>query len=768
MVPPLSSPGLASGDVALESLFHAGSLDLVIPATSALPPLPESRDEGEVAAWWAGVQGLEARDTAFLDEKLSYAVAITFPFALFDGADKPPALTALLSRLVLTATAAFLPPLGGGSTTTTPGLRPPPSAGVTPRTASTVGPPTARPNGLTADGAPPLTPNPVPGTRGNEEEWAGVQGVTVWEGAVEAPDTDPRPVVVRGEEGWVAVWRGELPIVYVRTQIANPVVALTASATLREGGARKRSIAPDTASIVSTTTMQTDIEVDEDEADILAGMQEIDLLGGLGGPEPMPASRLGPSLRDDLFVRLPLGAPAASPLAISPLAPSTTLRQSFRRVLSLSPGLRVRMRTLFLPQIVSPYKDADETEDNGQRRIVLCVEIENSTDAHEHGFEVDAVTVDVGGKGAKATATLVCEPGATPDNAAPSVFPLRLAALEQFNLLYAVEIASSPTGLGGTEPLRNKGDEHRPVSIILSGRPYRNAVFPTAPFQSRWNCALDLGPFYASLPPAPPAPPAPAPRPVNHRHSKPTPPTPNVIAGDKRFSLSTLLAAEPKPAEQQRPGQPPQRRFVSNPVRPIAPPLGNRLASHRGPPPAHLHVPHQNEGHGLLVSVKLLPQAGDRDGKKVGTAGSIRPLGTFSIEIFVHNRTDAVRRFRLAIPARDPVDGRIRELWARKRRRRADEAQYGVDDAVLAALLHQHEAGAAALIPLENDVRCGPLLPGASLAARIRFLALREGVHRIDKLRLTGAGDEFDFVISPVIEVVVGAADTPVAAGEVE
>lgn len=562
--------------------------------------------------------------------------------------------------------------------------------------------------------------------------------------------------------------------VYVRTQIANPVVALTASATLREGSGRKRSTAaPDNASIVSSTTMQTedvDIDEDEDEGDILAGMQEIDLLGGLGGPEPMPGSRLGPSLRDDLFVRLPVRTPTSTPLAIGPLAPSTTLRQSFRRVLALSPGLRVRMRTLFLPQIVSPYKDADETDDNGERRIVLCVEIENSTDAQEHGFEVDAVTVDVGGKGAKATATLVCEPGATPENAAPSVFPLRLAALEQFNLLYAVEIASSPTGLGGTEPLRNKGDEHRPVSIILSGRPFRGApaVFPTAPFQSRWNCALDLGPFYASLPPAPPAPPAPAPRPVSHRLSKPTPPTPNVIAGDKRFSLSTLLAADPKPAEQQRPGQQQQRRFVSNPVRPIAPNLGNRLASHRGPPPAHLHVPHQNEGHGLLVSVKLLPQAGDRDGKKVGTAGSIRPLGTFSIEIFVHNRTDAVRRFRLAIPSRDPVDGRIRELWARKRRRRADEASYGVDDAVLAALLHQHEAGAAALIPLENDVRCGPLLPGASLAARIRFLALREGVHRIDKLRLTGAGDEFDFVISPVIEVVVGAADTPVAAGEVE
>lgn len=74
---------------------------------------------------------------------------------------------------------------------------------------------------------------------------------------------------------------------------------------------------------------------------------------------------------------------------------------------------------------------------------------------------------------------------------------------------------------------------------------------------------------------------------------------------------------------------------------------------------------------------------------------------------------------------------------------------------VLGALLAQYEAAAPALVPLETDVRCGPLLPGASLAARIRFLALRDGVHRIERLMLTGMGDEFDFAISPVLEVVV-------------
>jgi hypothetical protein len=30
----------------------------------------------------------------------------------------------------------------------------------------------------------------------------------------------------------------------------------------------------------------------------------------------------------------------------------------------------------------------------------------------------------------------------------------------------------------------------------------------------------------------------------------------------------------------------------------------------------------------------------------------------------------------------------------------------------------------------------------------MRFLALREGVHRIDKLRVTSVGDDFDFLVT--------------------
>lgn len=591
-----------------------------------------------------------------------------------------------------------------------------------------------------ADGAPPLTPVPLPFTTGEDARYAAIEGVTIWEGAVETPD-DSRPVVFKTSDGWTAVWRGEVPVVYVRTQIANPVFALTVSATLREGGAKKKGgVLNDAASIITTQTEEA-MDEDEEQHPDFAEMEEIDLFGGLV-EDRMPASRLGPSLRNDLNLAPVLKVPSASP--VTPIRTGTgsggsTLRKSFRRVLDLSSGLRVRMRTLFLPQLLPPGSANDIDSEEGERRIVVCVEVENGPDAAAHDFEVRGVAVEVGGKGAKASTELLCQPGqdAKPPRA---TFPLSLAPLEQYNLLYLVSIAAAAE--------RSKADEHRPVTIVLTGRPRRNRgdefIFPTAAFESRWNCALDLGPFYASLPPAPPAPAAsaPAPRHAAHRISKPTPPTPNAIAGDKRYSLAALLANDtPKPRLGQRPFVPSQ--------------LVSRVVSARGAP---LHT--REDGHGLLVSVKLLgsdasslPAPSSLD-EADGGAPRIRALDTFSVEVFVHNRTDAVRRFRLSIPARAD-ENRVREAWQRRRKRQPEEQTYGADDIVLAAMLAQHESAAPALIPLETDIRCGPLLPGASLSTRIRFLALREGTHRIERLRLTGNGDEFDFVISPVLEVVV-------------
>lgn len=65
------------------------------------------------------------------------------------------------------------------------------------------------------------------------------------------------------------------------------------------------------------------------------------------------------------------------------------------------------------------------------------------------------------------------------------------------------------------------------------------------------------------------------------------------------------------------------------------------------------------DGEGLLVSVRLLPQGRPEGGptskpsspvERKAPAGTVKANEPFSIEIFVHNQTDEVRRLRIGSP----------------------------------------------------------------------------------------------------------------------
>ncbi|CAD6585926.1 MAG: hypothetical protein TREMPRED_004280, partial [Tremellales sp. Tagirdzhanova-0007] len=194
------------------------------------------------------------------------------------------------------------------------------------------------------------------------------------------------------------------------------------------------------------------------------------------------------------------------------------------------------------------------------------------------------------------------------------------------------------------------------------------------------------------------------------------------IAGDKRYSLATSHSERND-----------SRRIVSRPYVPNG--LSTRAAS--------LRVTSQSSNDsaaGLLVSVKLLPLPS-------GSGSTVRALESFSIEVFVHNRTNQVKRFRLSIPSREGSADKVREIWEKRRRKGNDEPDWGVNDTTLRQMLMHHLSSAPPLIPLEDDVRCGPLRPGASLSSRIRFLALRDGVFRLENLRITGLDNDFDFMM---------------------
>ena len=317
-------------------------------------------------------------------------------------------------------------------------------------------------------------------------------------------------------------------------------------------------------------------------------------------------------------------------------------------------------------------EEENEGGSEGELRVVLCVEVENSVEGElAHGFEVERINIDVGGKGGKAAAELVCQP-----EQSQGVFPLRLQAVEQYNLLYAVNIASTPedrSGQGVEDAVARtlgKGDEQRPVAIIVIGRPFSQSslgqtVYPTKTFHSRWNCTLDLSPFYASLANSTPQAQLQS---GQNRLSKPVPTPPNAIMGDKRYSLASLLShpnGGPGSGGGGGGGGPStQQRIVSAPTQR---PVGSRVLSMRPPPSRSM------DGQGLLLSVKVLSASPE-------SSPRINPLEPFSIEVFVHNRTEEVKRFRLSVPGREEWVGRVREMWEKRRRRSGDEPHWGVDD----------------------------------------------------------------------------------------
>jgi hypothetical protein len=298
------------------------------------------------------------------------------------------------------------------------------------------------------------------------------------------------------------------------------------------------------------------------------------------------------------------------------------------------------MRALCLPQLLPPSA-TDDYEEEGEKKMVLCIEIVNPE--HEGmAFEIEAVNIEISGNGGKATAELVCQPG---HRAGQDLFPMRLEPVEQYNLLYGVNIAAAPeerVGQGDQAVMRmmGRGDDTRPAAIFVVARPCiplgdGNYEYPTKSFNTRWNSQLDLAQFYASLSNSPNAIPATQ----QYQVSKASIVPPNPVAGDKRFSIASFASASTP--DQSGPRDP--RRLTQRPLMPSQAMTG-RVQSMRQTSTSGAN------SAGLLVSVKLLYTAQHGHGP---SKSSVKPFEPFSVEVFVHNRTDEVRRFRLSIPPRD-------------------------------------------------------------------------------------------------------------------
>ncbi|KAI0074410.1 hypothetical protein K474DRAFT_1647966 [Panus rudis PR-1116 ss-1] len=150
----------------------------------------------------------------------------------------------------------------------------------------------------------------------------------------------------------------------------------------------------------------------------------------------------------------------------------------------------------------------------------------------------------------------------------------------------------------------------------------------------------------------------------------------------------------------------------------------------------------QDEGEPIIVSVGLLPVRNGRYG-----TGKIFPLDQFTLDIFVFNQSSWTRRFEVSYPDR------------RKRRREQVQQIAGGNSLEVAGkavdIVKAAKDASLGIVPLENRIRIGPLLPSTCQSVRMDFLAITPGVHSVEVLTLTDVQTGYSMNLRSVLDVVV-------------
>ncbi|KAG5644479.1 hypothetical protein DXG03_008306 [Asterophora parasitica] len=467
--------------MSFEQLFASSVLNVVVPDTSIEYPPQEPAD-----LWLERLRGSSVeRNQAFFDEQLQalLTVRIDHPSSVPPEPKNPPqALLTFLAHTQVSLEATYISSVPAPNPDLrTSRLSAPPRTAPLSKTHARLQVHAHHPSIL-----PPSTPNPTPSSADHDRRYVTSEG-TLLLASIWGQDTSED-----SKEGFALLWSEKSPL--------SP-----------------NGMAP------------------EEKEDAYDRLEEVNLLEGLlAGPTfgensiNLPSTRLGTVSRQKLFSLPPVSLPALATPSPSPMTAirtaHPTLRKSYRRTLQTVSGFRVRMRTVFVPYVLLPDAnrgvDFDETQEEQERReagneertVVLCVEVENSGESGPGiGFMVEKVDVAIGGEGAKATLIGWGE-GCFNVNVEEKTFPLRIGAMAQYNLLYAVSFLRAPEEIEGFSLVRDSnnyervansgGSElQRAVAINIFGKPYavsrassdtEAVYYPTTTFSSRWNCVLDL------------------------------------------------------------------------------------------------------------------------------------------------------------------------------------------------------------------------------------------------------------------------------------
>ncbi|KAI9189200.1 AAA ATPase [Blastocladiella emersonii ATCC 22665] len=230
--------------------------------------------------------------------------------------------------------------------------------------------------------------------------------------------------------------------------------------------------------------------------------------------------------------------------------------------------------------------------------------------------------------------------------------------------------------------------------------------------------------------------------------------------GSTSRPTSPVRAAEDVPEMPGQQGGPPPRRGSSvglgrrgsagtSPL-PESPVYGGL------PPPPALGLP-RDESHDSLAGAPAAAADGTGGALVVtlsvapAVAGSaVRCGDEFYLSIQIINRTPVAREFAVRVPASKLVPEESAESAA------VAPSVGLLDEAAFDALARAVEVVEPAIMCLDHDVRVAPVAPGQVTAVRVRFQALRAGVHPVGSVDLVDVGPG-----APAVAAATEGVDAP-------
>ncbi|CAG8514819.1 10100_t:CDS:2 [Acaulospora colombiana] len=528
---------------------------------------------------------------------------------------------------------------------------------------------------------------------------------------------DRHVTIVEHNNCWTGVIPMSLPIVFSKSRIACPMLALNATVTLQ--------------SIEIEEKMKREIDLYSTRyfgRNLLAGLDDgrsqfaINIncsLQFLRTQHFIPDSDF--EYEDAIFHTSPVNEPKRS----RALPETSFAKRTCCKMLPVKTALNVRMRTT----AISPLENS----------MMISISVENNNMDSKSSFLIESIKVNV-------SHGFVTRYELAQDEAIER-FPLSLDSIDQVTFLYHITILEKPPLPKPSPPqyyptpLPNSCASSRQGTPILMGEKIGNV-------ESKWNCMLDLASFFK-----------------RDDSTIPTKTSPCGTASQRTLSLRSRYGSSQISSTGSS-------AFISTGITTPATTksiyhaimsgcakrstTGSTMCDNAS---VHSEIASNTNGilHGGRTPLTKRPMETNVDDGVIlslSASSKIAVGKVFSVRVFIVNKSKFTRKFTITVP-----DNKKRRNDAHNgatvRRNAKLPIEPFMDENEFLSRHLESEIPEAGIICLNNNIQIGPLRPSTCESVSLHFIAMKESLHPIELIQLIDAETGYITNLRNTLEILV-------------